>query len=246
MDKANQKNKRFLAVGVILVVLVSFIFLLWSKGWVIPNAISANRYDVKGVDVSSYQGEINWNVLSKQDIQFAFIKATEGSSFQDPLFKQNWEQANRKSMRIGAYHFFSYDSKGETQAANFIKAVSLRNNDLPPVIDVEFYGDKKQNLPSQKHVYKELSSMIKRLESHYDKRVILYTTPKAYDLYIKNRYPGCDIWIRDVVKKPTLEEQKEWTFWQYTDKGRLSGYKGKETFIDLNVFNGNKAEFERY
>ena len=64
-------------------------FLLWSKGWIIPNAVSANRYDVKGVDVSSYQGEIDWSVLSKQDIQFAFIKATEGSSFQDPLFKQN-------------------------------------------------------------------------------------------------------------------------------------------------------------
>lgn len=73
-------------------------------------------------------------MLSKQDIQFAFIKATEGSSFQDPLFKQNWEQANRKNMRIGAYHFFSYDSKGSTQAANFIKTVSLKNNDLPPVM----------------------------------------------------------------------------------------------------------------
>jgi lysozyme len=48
------------------------------------------------------------------------------------------------------------------------------------------------------------------------------------------------------VKKPTLEEQKKWTFWQYTDKGRLSGYKGKETFIDLNVFNGTQAEFEKY
>ncbi len=160
-------------------------FLLWSKGWIIPNAISASRYNVKGVDVSSYQGEIDWNTLSKQDIQFAFIKATEGSSFQDPLFKQNWKQANRKNMRIGAYHFFSYDSKGATQADNFIKTVSFKNNDLPPVIDVEFYGDKKQSLPSQKHVYKELSSMIKRLESHYDKRVILYTTPKAYDCILK-------------------------------------------------------------
>lgn len=81
--------------------------------------------------------------------------------------------------------------------------------------------------------------MIKGFEFYYDKCVIFYMMFKVYDLYIKNRYFECDIWICDVVKKFIFEEQKKWMFWQYMNKGWLSGYKGKEMFIDLNVFNGN-------
>ncbi|KFN02712.1 glycosyl hydrolases 25 family protein [Bacillus clarus] len=179
-------------------------------------------------------------------MKFAFIKVTEGSSFVDEYFAENWANAVKTNMRIGAYHFFSFDSKGETQAQQYIRTVPKNGQALPPVIDVEFYSDKKDNPPKRKDVAKELSVMIKMLEKHYEKKVILYATQEAYDLYIKDRYPECDIWIRSILTKPSLLDQRKGTFWQYTNRGRLKGYSGKEKYIDLKVFYGNKEEFEKY
>lgn len=117
---------------------------------------------------------------------------------------------------------------------------------MPPVIDVEFYGDKEKNLPDPELVEKELQTMVDMLEETYGKRVILYTTNKAYDLYIKERFEQCDIWIRDVFTEPSLPDKRAWTFWQYTDREQLDGYSGEEKFIDVNVFYGNAKEFEAY
>ncbi|MBU9712497.1 GH25 family lysozyme [Evansella tamaricis] len=230
----------FLSLSVISLLLV---LLLWHQGIFIPNETKANQYPVKGVDVSSYQGDIDWEILQEEGIDFAFIKATEGSSFVDRYFPFNWENAQKTKMRIGAYHFFSYDSGGDTQAENFIKTVPKNPLDLPPVIDVEFYGDKEKNPPERRLVDKELQTMVEMLENHYEKTVIIYTTKKAYDLFIKDGYEDCDIWIRDVFTEPTLPNQRDWTFWQYTDRERLKGYDGVEKFIDVNVFFGSEEEF---
>lgn len=229
-----------------LICIILLTILLWYQGIFIPNASSAKHYPVKGVDVSSYQGEIEWAQIQEQDLQFAFIKATEGSTFVDKYFERNWKSAENTPLRIGAYHFFSYDSEGKTQAQNFIKAVPINEEALPPVIDVEFYGDKEKNPPNRSQVEKELQTMVKMLEEHYGKRVILYTTQKAYDLYIKNSYEQCDIWIRDVFTKPSLPDKRKWTFWQYTDREQLDGYSGEEKYIDVNVFYGSEKEFKEY
>ena len=243
-----KKKKRIIVVYPIIFLVIALIltFFLWYQGIIIPNAFSANHYPVKGIDVSSYQGEIEWEQLEKQDLKFAFIKATEGSTFVDKYFKKNWKAVGHTTLRIGAYHFFSYDSGGETQAQNFINTVPIDGQALPPVIDVEFYGDKEKNPPSRSQVEKELDVMVNMLEEHYGKRVILYTTKKAYDLYIKNSFDQCDIWIRDVLTKPTLSDERTWTFWQYTDREKLDGYSGNEKFIDVNLFNGTEKEFEKY
>ena len=100
------------------------------------NAPSAKQYPVRGVDVSVYQGRIDWDTLAEQGISFAFIKATEGSGSEDPNFQRNWGQARQSGLRVGAYHFFSFDSGGDTQAENFIRAVEPVEGMLPPVVDV--------------------------------------------------------------------------------------------------------------
>lgn len=241
-----KKRKTFGYPIIFLVIALLLTILLWYQGIMIPNTFSAKNYPVKGIDVSSYQGEMEWEQFQKQGIKFAFVKATEGSAFVDKYFETNWKDAENTNLRIGAYHFFSYDSEGKTQAQNFIKTVPMNKQALPPVIDVEFYGDKEKNPPNRSQVEKELHTMVKMLEEHYGKRVILYTTKKAYDLYIKNSFEQCDIWIRDVYTKPSLSDKRTWTFWQYTDRERLNGYSGDEKFIDVNVFNGNEKEFEEY
>ena len=92
-----------------------------------------SKFPVKGIDISRYQGDIDWDVLSKEDhVQFAFIKATEGSTYQDDLFTQNWEAAETAGVFVGAYHFFRFESDGKEQADNFIATVPKLENTLPP------------------------------------------------------------------------------------------------------------------
>ncbi len=236
-----KKIKWIIAGAALLALLISMPILsvlVWNP--------SQNRYPVRGVDVSRYQGQIDWNVLASNDISFAFIKATEGSSHVDSCFSYNYEEARKTSLRIGAYHFFSYDSEGQTQADNYIAVVEKTDDMLPPVIDLEFYGDKEQNPPAQDQVRQELTVMLDRLEEYYGMKPIIYATEKSYKLYLADAYQEYDIWIRNIFTSPRLSDHKEWTFWQYTNRGRLEGYKGDEKYIDMNVFNGSSEDFLNY
>ncbi len=242
----NKKVKIILTILLVAVILCALFFYLVWNGHIILNGFSAKKYPVKGIDVSSYQGEINWQELSKENISFAFIKATEGSNFADKNFKYNFSEARKTSLCVGAYHFFSFDSSGETQAENFIKNVEPFDGMLPPVIDVEFYGDKEQNPPDRNDVEIKLKALIKKLEEHYNQKPIIYATEKSYEYYLSDDYKDYDIWIRNVITKPNLSDGRSWTFWQYTNREKLKGYSGREEYIDMNVFCGTKAEFETY
>lgn len=238
------KKKLLIITGLILIIII-VIFILWYNGIVIFNYPSKKTYEVRGIDVSSHQGDIDWDILSKKGIKFAFIKATEGSSFVDEKFNINYENAIKTNLKIGAYHFFSYDSEGITQAYNFIAHVPKMEEMLPPVVDIEFYGDKYKNVPDIEETQKQLQIMLEKLEEYYEKKPIIYATYKSYNLYIMNNFKDNYIWIRDVFFRPSLRDNRDWTFWQYTDKVKLEGYNGKESKIDMNVFNGNSKEFRK-
>lgn len=220
--------------------------LLILSGTYLPNAVKASKYEVMGVDVSHYQGDIDWDILSGEGISFAFIKATEGSSYVDPAYDYNSHEAAKTGIKIGAYHFFSFDSPGATQAENFIAAVGKGEGMLPPTVDLEPYGSYRRALPPKETVKPELDALLQALEEYYGKKPIIYTTERAYKKYLSGGYEEYDIWIRSVLTAPKLSDSREWTFWQYSDKGRLQGYSGEERFIDLNVFRGTREEFERY
>lgn len=230
---------------VILFILCLLALLVWN-GSIVPNQWFAAGYPVRGVDVSSYQGVIDWETLSAQDISFAFIKATEGSSFVDDYFAYNYSEARKTGLRVGAYHFFSYDSEGNTQAEHFIETVEKTEGMLPPVIDLEFYGDKRQNPPPQADVRRELDAFIEKVTEYYGMKPIIYATERSYSLYLDGAYEDCDIWIRNVYLPPRLPDGRDWTFWQYTDKGYLEGYQGEEMYIDLNVFRDTEEDFFNY
>lgn len=223
--------------------LIIVLSLFWN-GVILFNNPDKEKYPVRGVDVSSYQGEIDWDILASQNISFAYIKATEGSSFVDENFAYNYEQAQKTNLRSGAYHFFSYDSLGDTQAENFISAVKKYDNMLPPAIDLEFYGEKEKNPPKKEDVRKQLDVMLAKLEEHYGIRPIIYATEKSYDLYLSGAYGEYGIWIRSVFRKPRLSDGRQFTFWQYTNREKIEGYNGKEKYIDMNVFYASEEEFK--
>ena len=151
-------------------------------------------------------------------------------------------------MLLGLYHFFSFESSGEEQADNYIKVVGNIKNDeslILPIIDIEYYSYYKKAKPDKEWVTKELQKMLEKLEKTYRVKPIIYTTMEFYKEYIESEFLEYDIWIRNILTKPKLEN-RDWKFWQYTGRGRLEGYNGEEKFIDLNVFNGSKEDFENY
>ena len=236
--------KKFIGICIMIIILtVCIIAFLIYNGNIKFNHPSSKDYPVRGVDVSEYQGEIDWEKLSNQNIDFAYIKATEGSSYTDERFQYNYQNAITTSLKIGAYHFFSFDSDAISQSENYIKNVPKDMNLLPPVVDIEFYGDKNKNIPDVEKTREQLKKLLERLEEYYQKKPIIYATNTSYNLYIKDNFEEYKIWIRDIFSTPNLKDNRKWTLWQYTNRERLEGYNGEEKFIDMNVFNGSYEEF---
>ncbi len=231
------------AVLISLLGILTGILIINKKIKITP--ILASKFEVTGVDVSHYQGTIDWTKLAEQNLDFAFIKATEGSSHIDECFYYNWQEAGKTGLCIGAYHFFSFDSDGETQAQLYIDTVGNLNGKIAPVVDVEFYGDKESNPPPKDEVIKQLCNMLNALEEYYQVKPVIYTTYKAYNCYIKGAFDEYPLWIRNVYYQPFITGNK-WTFWQYTDTAVLEGYKGTEKYIDMNVFMGTREELKEF
>ena len=233
----NKHLKRLITV--VLIILIIGIFVIKINN---PNR---ERYPVRGVDVSSYQGDIDWELLASQDIQFAFIKATEGSSYVDPYFEKNYSSAIKTNLRIGAYHFFSFESSGKTQAENFCEKVSYTDSMLPPVLDVEYYGSYSSLSGAElENVRSELRICIDEIEKHFGITPVIYATQKSKNEIIGDEFSDCDLWIRSVYLR--VSDNMNWSFWQYSDRQKLDGYNGEEKYIDMNVFNGNLEEFRQY
>lgn len=235
----NGVRKRILMMISVLLLISTVMIVLFYNGIIWFNNPPEEAYPVRGIDVSAHQGIINWEKISSQNIDFAFIKATEGGSFSDKMFAQNWEGAFSSGIITGAYHFFSFQSPSEAQAANFISTVPKRQGMLPPVVDIELYGKFERSPMGKSETKEKLDELLDMLYEYYGVRPILYATMRAYKLYLENDYKEHLIWIRNVYYTPALPDKRSWTFWQYSHKGRLDGYAGREKFIDLNVYNGS-------
>lgn len=209
------------------------------------NNPSDKQYPVKGADISSYQGEVDFEVLARQNISFVFIKSTEGSTFVDPRFEENWRKAAKTNMRVGAYHFFSFSSEGQTQAELFCKTVKKVENMLPPVIDMKYYGRyKSENNISVADVKKQLRIAVEALTVYYGTKPIIYVMHKSYKSIVGNDFSNCDLWYRSVYSM--VPQSVDWTFRQYSNLHTLDGYSGNERYIDMNVFNSALDDFKKY
>lgn len=227
---------------IILVIIYITVFILAKQKKIFINKWFVNeKNNIIGVDVSSYQGSINMNELKNQNIEFIYIKATEGSKMQDSKFEENWKNAKSAKLLSGAYHFFSYDSKGKTQAENFIKTVgSDIKGRLIPTVDVEYYGDKEKNPPDKEDVVRELKIFLETIEEEYKVKPLIYTRPDIYNKYLKGEFKEYKKWISSVYTPLSWNYKDDWYIWQYLNRGKLKGYNGKEKYIDLNCINKNK------
>lgn len=203
----------------------------------------AEKYEVRGIDVSYYQGDIDWQVL-ENGLSFVYMKATEGSGHQDIRFEENLEGALNTDLAVGAYHFFSFESSGKTQADHYIEVVGNWDGMLVPAVDVEYYSS-YDGIVDTEAIRGELQLLLDELEAYYGRKPVIYTTMTAYRTLIQDGFKEYPLWIRNIYYQPILGG-RNWIFWQYSDKGMLEGYSGEEMFIDLNVFRGDRQELENY
>ncbi len=195
-------------------------------------------YEVHGIDVSHYQNRVNWDSVASTDTRFAFVKATEGETWQDSFFCQNWEKMRHAGMHRGAYHFFNPSLNTRLQAENFLNLVELRPGDLPPVLDVE---DREGVAPGL--LVAKLRVWLWTVERRTGVRPILYTNLNFYEKWLAGHFDRYPLWIaRFSNEKPVLTMGADWLFWQYANDGRLSGVSGP---VDFNVFKGSAGELDR-
>ena len=191
---------------------------------------SEEEWPSQGIDVSHHQGPIDWAALPQQGVDFAYIKATEGGDFRDRRFAANWAGARQAGISRGAYHFFTLCRSGAEQAANFIAAVPLEPDALPPAVDLEYFGNCSARL-SPEAFHAELADFIARVEAHYRKPVLLYLTEEfdvAYGVSARVRRP---LWLRSLVFEPDFGS-RPWRIWQVSNFRRLRGVDGR---VDWNV-----------
>src|ERR1700704_2322289 len=124
----------------------------------------------QGIDVSHYQGTIDWAQVAQAGKTFAFIKATEGTSEADPQFQANWNGAKAAGLLRGAYHFYQPGDDPQQQAGYFLNAVQPGPGDLPAVLDIELSGK-----PSE--IVAGIWVWLIAVEKATGKTPILYTNP---------------------------------------------------------------------
>lgn len=198
-------------------------------------------YQVHGIDISHYQGDINWKMLEQTrqgqfPISFVFMKATEGGDYADDKFVANFDSARAHGFIRGAYHFYNPKTDANKQADFFIQSVKLEPGDLPPVLDIEKKGK------DMKKLQQDLKVWLRKVESHYGVKPIIYASYKFKTRYLNdsvfNSYP---YWIAHYYVD-SVRYQGDWKFWQHTDVGTLPGIDEK---VDLNVFNASLQELKR-
>ncbi len=183
----------------------------------------------RGIDVSKFQGKINWTkVVKDKTIKFVYIKATEGTSIQDPYFKTNIAAAKKAGLLVGSYHLYSSKTTAYQQFANFKKMVKKSDQDLIPVLDIEGHH-------SGRLCMERVDKLLELMEKEYGVKPMIYTSEKVYKLHFSGKkYRNYHIFIANYRRTPTVR----YTLWQYTETGHLSGISGCVDFSKFNRTHG--------
>ncbi|HTJ01759.1 MAG TPA: GH25 family lysozyme [Methylovirgula sp.] len=207
---------------------------------------TASDYRIHGVDVSKYQGDIDWNTVEQSGIKFAWIKATEGGDFYDEKFSRNWELSKQAGIVRGAYHFMYWCRPAEEQAQWFIEHVPKDPSALPPVLDVEWNGSSKTcpRRVARSVALAEMKVVLAAMEQAYGKKPVIYTSIDFYHDVIEGSLTEYPLWMRSVKCNPALKYGKRrWHFWQHTEHARIPGIRGN---VDENAFYGTPRQWNAF
>jgi len=203
--------------------------------------MTGHQEKIFGIDISAYQGEINWpdvqTINASFPIDFIFVRATMGATKQDDKFAENWKSVAGRNKIRGAYHYFRPNENSLKQARNFIQTVKLHPGDLPPVLDIE---EKPRSQPMDS-LKVGLKRWLEVVEKHYKVKPIVYSGDSYFSDFLEKEFKEYTLWIANYnfwVEKP----KDHWHFWQFSEKGSVKGITGP---VDLNMYNGDIEALER-
>jgi lysozyme len=204
-------------------------------------------YPVHGIDVSKFQGEIDWNRVADSGVKFAWIKATEGGDRADERFQANWEGAKAAGVPHGAYHFVYWCRPPMEEMAFFEQNAPVDPDALPPVLDVEATPTSKtcHRHLTQDGAIRDMQVMLDEMERHYGKRPMIYTTVDFYRAILADgAFSDYPIWVRSTKYPPAVKYgDRIWRFWQYQSDGWVPGIGGK---VDKDAFYGTQEQWARF
>lgn len=186
----------------------------------------------QGIDVSKYQGTINWKKVAKSKrVKFVYVRATEGTSIKDPRYRANIDSARKHSIYVGSYHVYSSKTTAYQQFANFKSVVSKKKQDLIPVLDIE--GHHSGNLYMAR-----VDKLLELMEKEYGVKPMIYTSEKVYlEHFSGKRYRSYHIFVAKYKGSPVIR----YTLWQHSKTGRISGISGD---VDLDKFHKKHSLYD--
>lgn len=196
-----------------------------------------------GIDVSRYQGKINWTQVKRDKrVSYVYLKATEGAGLVDPTYKQNLRGARKVGLPVGVYHFFSPSAPSHQQLANFVKTVNPRTQDLIPIVDVEVAPRRKSQVAP---FLKRLRAFVDGVYKHFGCKPMIYTSMNFYNEYLAGRFSDCPfMFARYSSVVPKTDSRIRFFVWQFTASGRVNGIRGD---VDRScLMNGYTIEDIRY
>jgi lysozyme len=204
-------------------------------------------YPIHGIDVSKFQGDIDWNAVANSGVKFAWIKATEGGDRADERFQANWTGAKAAGVPRGAYHFVYWCRPPMEEMANFEQNAPVEDDALPPVLDVEATPTSKTchlHL-TQEGAIADMKVMLAEMERHYGKRPIIYTTVDFYQAILADgAFMDYPIWVRSTKYRPAVKYgPRPWNFWQYQSDGSVAGISAR---VDRDAFYGTNAQWQAF
>lgn len=198
-------------------------------------ATCADGTKLDGIDISKWNGTVDWGKVAASGTDFAFVRVSDGTTSPDPKFAENWQKARAAGIPTGVYQFFRPNQDPIAQADLLLDAMGpLQPGDLPPVIDVEATGGK-----SKAQVTAAIHQWIDHVESKLGVRPIIYSGRYFWqDNVGSSDFSSYPLWIAHYTNScPNLPSQwSGWDFHQYTDSGSVSGVSGN---VDRNYFNGD-------
>ena len=194
--------------------------------------------EVQGVDVSKYQGTIDFAKIKAAGNTYVFVKATEGITSVDPDYAHNITAARAAGLVVGSYHFYETDDDPSAQFGNFRQHADVKPGDLPPVVDIEVLAQ-----GSRPDLADDLKSFLAQMEQAYGAKPILYSGVSFANEYLSG-FSGYPLWVAEYTSAATPKVPagwQTWTFWQYSQSGSVAGINGA---VDMDRFNGTAAQFD--
>ena len=200
---------------------------------------------VTGIDVSYYQGDIDWSAVAGDGVEFAFVRVSDGTTFPDPNFAGYWSGSRAAGIVHGAYQFFRPAEDPIAQADLLLSTMgAMQPDDLPPVIDVEVNGGL-----SSDDVAAAVRQWVDHVQAAIGRAPIVYTGKYFWDDSVDATDLGTlPLWhaqYTDASCPDISSTWSNWAFWQYTSTGTIDGISGDGT-VDVDVWNGDRAALDAF